>query len=299
MQNSHPPTDRDLLTREAYASDAQLAVRIRTHELYSQPKIDFPLWVVDTLPWRGDEWVLDVGAGPGNYFELVRARIPDGRFVAGDLSLGMARRARQHEQASSITILNFDAQHLPFDDDTFDVVLANHMLYHVPEVERALAEIRRVLRPDGCLIAATNSQDTMPEFDTLARRACTLLGYPQQAFTAAHSAFSLENGAARLAHHFRAVARYDFPSAFHFPEVEPVMAYIDSMQALRAPQLPAEITWQDYLDVMEKQVTRLIRHFGELKVEKLAGALVGTNGGGFAGVYLDLLDRASNNNRPR
>ena len=296
MQNSNPPTDRDILTKEAYASDAQLAVRIRTHELYSEPKVDFPLWVIDTLAWRGDEWVLDVGSGPGNYFELVQARIPDGRFVAGDLSLGMARRARQHEQASSITILNFDAQNLPFDDDMFDVVLANHMLYHVPEIDHALAEINRVLRPDGCLIAATNSEDTMPEFDTLARRACTLLGYPQQVFKGAHSAFSLENGTALLAHHFRAVARYDLPSAFHFPEVEPVMAYIDSMRALRAPQLPTEITWHDYMDVMEKQVTRLIRHFGELKVEKLAGALVGTNGGGFARAYLTMFNSVTNNN---
>jgi hypothetical protein len=147
-----------------------------------------------------------------------------------------------------------------------------------------------VLRPDGCLIAATNSRDSMPEFDTLARRACTLLGYPQQDFKAAHTAFTLENGAPMLAHHFRAVARYDLPSAFHFPEVAPVMAYLNSMQALRAPQLPAEISWQDYMDVMEKQVTRLIRHFGELKVEKLAGALVGTNGGGFAQHYLWVLD---------
>ncbi len=86
--------ERDMLTKEAYATDEHLAVRYRTHELYSQPQIDFPKWVVDTLLWRGDEWVLDVGSGPGLYFDLVRQRAPDGRLIAGDLSFGMARQAR-------------------------------------------------------------------------------------------------------------------------------------------------------------------------------------------------------------
>jgi hypothetical protein len=130
----------------------------------------------------------------------------------------------------------------------------------------------------------------MPEFDTLARRACTLLGYPKMRFKPAHIKFSLENGPVLLAQHFRAVARYDLPSAFHFTEVEPVMAYLNSLQPLRSFELPSAVSWADFMDVMEKQITRLIRHFGELQVHKLAGVLVGTNGGGFATDYLRRLD---------
>jgi SAM-dependent methyltransferase len=167
------------------------------------------------------------------------------------------------------------------------------MLYHVPDLNRALDEIRRVLRPDGCLIAASNSMHTMPEFDTLARRACTLLGYPKQDFKPVSTAFALENGPAMLAHHFRAVARYDIPSVFHFPEVAPVLDYLNSTRSLREPQLPAEIKWDDYMDVMEKQITRLIAHFGELQVHKLTGVLVATNGGGFAREYLRRLNGAA------
>jgi ubiquinone/menaquinone biosynthesis C-methylase UbiE len=289
MVTINPRTDRDYLTKEAYATDELLAIRYRTHELYSQPKVDFPRWVMHALSWRGDEWVLDVGAGPGAYFELVRELIPNGCLIAGDLSFGMARQAR----AAHPHVLNLDAQRLPFADHSFDMVLANHMLYHVPDLRRALDEISRVLRPDGCLIAATNSAETMPEFDTLARRACALLGYPKQKFRPAHSQFSLENGTVLLARHFRAVARYDLPSAFHFPEVEPVMAYLNSLQPLNAFQLPDDVSWEAFMDVMEKQVTRLIRAFGELEVHKLAGALVATNGGGFAAEYLRLLDTAT------
>ncbi len=290
MMNSNPGTDPDILTTQAYPNDQNLAIRYRTHELYSRPKVDFAQWAVDTLRWRGDEIVLDVGSGPGSYVKLVQERTPHGAYIAGDLSLGMARKARELADSIHTHALNLDAQRLPFPDATFDVVLANHMLHHVPDIDRALAEIHRVLRPDGCLVATTNGLNTMPEFETLARRACTLLGHPRQEFPVPHQYFTLENGTLRLARVFRAVARYDLPGAFYFPAVEPVIAYLNSLRAIRAPYLPEGVLWDDFMDVMEKQITRLIRHFGALQVQKLAGALVATDGGGFAADYLRRLD---------
>lgn len=289
MTESTPPTDRDDAAPEAFATDAQLALRQQIHEQYSQPKIDFPQWVADLLTWRGDEWVLDVGTGSGNYFNVVMSRIPQGRLVAGDFSLGMLRRARQHPQAASTTLVQLDARHLPFVSGTFDVVLANHMLYHVPNIDEALVEIRRVLKPAGILVAATNAEDTMPEFDTLSRRACTLLGHPRQEFPPAHRLFALENGTTRLSHFFKAVVRHDLPSALHFREVQPVLDFVNSLRPLHVGYLPEDVTWEDFMDMMEKQVTRLIRHFGELQVHKMSGVLIATNGGGFAADYLRML----------
>jgi SAM-dependent methyltransferase len=288
MNPIDPRTDRDVLTKETYGTDEHLTVRYQTHERYSFPKVDFHQWVLDAIMWRGDEWVLDVGAGPGNYADQICARIPDGRLVLGDLSFGMVRQAAQECGGE---VLNFDAQQLPFPDATFDVVLANHMLYHVPHIDRALAEIRRVLRPEGCVVAATNSSiHHLTEFDTLARRACTLLGYPKQKFKPPHSAFSLESGSAMIARYFRAVARYDHPGSFRFNEIDPVLAYIDSTRTLHVFELPTEIEWDEFMGVMRKQITRLIRAFGELQVQKLAGVLVGTNAGGFATKYLTMFD---------
>ncbi|MEB2288298.1 MAG: class I SAM-dependent methyltransferase [Anaerolineae bacterium] len=282
MRETNPNTDRLILTQSAYATDTHLAVRMRTHELYSQPQIDFPRWVMSTIGWPRDAWVLDVGAGPGAYSGLVHERVPDGLYLAGDLSLGMARRA----SAEGVPALNLDVQRLPFADATFDVVLANHMLYHVPDLMRALGELKRVLKPAGLLVAATNSAATMPELETLARRACTLLGYPRQEFIPTHEKFTLENGPIQVARFFCAVARYDLPSALHFPDVEPVMDYLNSMQAIQEPQLPPGVTWDEFMSVMEKQIARLIRYYGELQVQKLTGVIIATNGGGFASEYL-------------
>lgn len=291
MSSGDPRTDREVLTNQAYATDEHLAVRYRIHERYSRPTIDFQRWVLDAIEWSGDEWVFDLGCGPGTYFAGVAQRAPRGRHVAGDLSFGMAQQARASEHAGTFTVLNLDATRLPFPDATFHIVLANHMLYHIAALPGALAEIRRVLRPDGLLVAGTNSEDNMPELDTLARRAFALLGYPRPVPKATYG-FSLEHGPAQLGHYFRAVARYDLPGAFHFPEVDPVLDYINSMRTVRESQLPAGVTWAEFIGMMEKQISRLIRHFGELRVRKLAGVIVATNGGGFARDYLARLDAA-------
>ena len=291
MDNS-PSTDRDILTQKAYATDEWLLVRQRTHELYSVPKINYAEWVLDRIAWNGDEVVLDVGAGPGTYFDLLRDRIPNGALVAGDLSMGMARKAIEHPLTGPM--LNFDAQALPFASGSFDVVLANHMLFHVPDLELTLSEIHRVLKPSGSLVAATNSQFNMPEFDQLIRRSYGLLGVSGQDVEPMQSAaqnFYLEDGAMKLSHHFFAVARYDLPGAFIFPSLQPVVDYLNSTRALREPQLPRRVSWDDFMSVMADQIQRLINHFGELFVNKLSGVLVGTNQGGFAEEYINMLKK--------
>ena len=286
-------TDRELLTQKAYASDVALAVRQRTHHLYSVPKIDFMAWVLDRVDWRGNERVLDVGTGPGSYFEPLVARIPDGQLIAGDLSLGMARRASQHELAHQIKIFNGDVQALPFADGTFDVALANHMLYHVPDVERAIAELRRVLKPDGILIAATNSEYNMVEFDQLIARACLVLRINrteiEKMILSMHellSGFRLENGPTLLAQHFFAVERCDLPAALVFQSPQPIVDYVESMRALREPYLPPAVTWEAMMKALGDWLQQRMGPSNYLKVDKLSGVLVATDSGGFAREYV-------------
>ncbi len=291
MTAEHPETHREHV-RRAYATEDKLEVRRRTHALYSVPQLDFVQWVLDCIPWRGDERVLDLGAGSGSYFAPVLARIPAGQLIAGDLSPGMIRSQLGSAVARGVHLVNLDAQALPFPAASFDVVLANHMLYHVPDVDVALSEIRRVLRPAGLLLAATNSAQNMPELGTLSRRALLLLTNftgDVEALTIDASNFCLENGLQILSRHFFAAARYDLPSTLVFPEAEPVLAYLESMRDLQEPLLPPGITWDEFMGVMREQVTRLIAHTGKMIVRKLSGALVATQEGGFIREYVTLL----------
>lgn len=292
-QHSHG-TDRDLLMKRAYATENDLATRQRIHREYSVPQIDFARWVTARVEWRGDESILDVGSGSGMYRGALMSRAPKGRYVAGDLSLGMVRAVpKGHTTDLGI---NLDAQVLPFPDGSFDVVMANHMLYHVPDIDAALSEFRRVLKQGGKLIAATNSELNQHEFDQIMRRVLTLIGAQpneiEKSLMPVSAPFQLENGTRHLSRHFPAVVRYDLPGAFIFPNKQPVIDYFNSMRTLLEPTLPAKVTWNDFINRFGDQVGRLITHFGgELVVNKLSGVLIATEAGGFIQQYHDIQTR--------
>jgi SAM-dependent methyltransferase len=132
-----PATDTDILRQQAYATDDMLKLRYHIHETYSVPKVDFREWVLSRLHWSGTERVLDIGCGPGVYLTALAEYVPDVTYFGLDFSEGMLAK---HPQRRSTT--QADSQDLPYATDSFDVVMANHMLYHLPDIDRALTVTR-------------------------------------------------------------------------------------------------------------------------------------------------------------
>jgi ubiquinone/menaquinone biosynthesis C-methylase UbiE len=93
--------------------------------------------------------VLDVGCGQG--IDLVEYASAGARVTGIDLTPRHVELARSHVKALglSATVLQGDAEHLPFEDASFDRVSSNGVLHHTPDMPAALREIRRVLRPGG------------------------------------------------------------------------------------------------------------------------------------------------------
>jgi ubiquinone/menaquinone biosynthesis C-methylase UbiE len=279
-----PQAYRKLLLEKAYADEHAMMVRKKMHDQYSNPHVDMPAWVLDRYHWKGSESVLDIGSGPGTYLDALLPHIGSGRYAAGDLSHGMLKSIKARGDVTSIAVM--DAETLPFANNSFDVVLANHMLYHVGDVERAIKEFRRVMRdPKSMLIIATSSEYTMPEFNTLMQRAIRLLRQGAADDMIEQSSlqnFSLESGTSILARYFPSVVRYDIPGAIIFPDTEPVIEYFESSRPFYELRLPEGIFWEEFITIMANQVGRLIEHFGELVVSKVSGAILATEDGGFA-----------------
>jgi SAM-dependent methyltransferase len=280
---TEPNKDREKASK-AYLSAEAAEVRRRTDEHYSRPAINFPVWMLSKRKhWHGTETVLDMHPTSDVFESLLQEHAPEGHYVAGDVSSAILEDSHQ------------DGFRLDYDDNSFDVVIADHVLYHVNHVATALEEIRRVMRPDGVLMASTHSQYTMGEFDTLTRRALTLLGRPPRSNDIYYGRFvepfSLENGAVQLARCFRAVARFEVPSTLVFDEARPVIDFLNSNRVALELTLPDDIKWDDYIAIMNEQIRRLISHFGELVVNRLAGVLLATEEGDFASTYFDILDQ--------
>lgn len=268
MSNPNFATDRKHLTEKSYKSDAQLKTRIRIHELYTEPKIDFVPWILDHMPWQGDELVLDVGCGAGVYAEEAQAR--GRRYVACDLSYGMVASVSQAADK-----VNLDVQALPFADHTAAVVLANHMLYHVPDKAQALREIRRVLKPDGYLLSATNSATNMRELRELMQQVTAQLGIEMDdPFVGVASLFDLETGAEILRPHFSRVARYDLAAALVFRGAQPIIDYLGSSRDWFEARNEGQATWAEAEQVLRQLLAEHFAAHELFRVSKLAGVFV-------------------------
>ncbi len=286
-----------LIVKRQYATDEKLRLRHDTHNRYTLPKKDFIEWAVQMLNLEGHESILDVGSGPGLYYPHIKDMYPNARYMGVDFMPTMLESHTQYG-GESYRLACADVERLPFADEQFDVVMANHMLYHVENVEEAIAEMKRVLKPGGILMAATNSQNTMQEMQILMRRAIVLLTRQGAAMVRPPSLpsdhFSLENGTRFLSRHFNAVVRYDLPGHLAFKEVDPPIAYLESSRELREMMLPSDVQWDDVMMIMRQQIGQLIKHMGELMISKLPGLLIATDRGGFIKTYMEQLESEEN-----
>ncbi|HJW96319.1 MAG TPA: class I SAM-dependent methyltransferase [Thermoanaerobaculia bacterium] len=221
-----------------YDTTKNLDARIALHQRFSTNAYGFQRWVFDRLQLAGGQRVLEAGCGTRSLWIENEERMPKLRLMLTDASIAM----RPH--------LVCALPELPFASGAFDVAIANHMLYHVDDRERALREIKRVLRRGGLFFAATNGRDHMREVKELV---------PESA--AVSAGFTLENGGEQVERVFPNVQREDYVDALHVTEAEPLIAYI------------ASITKRDYRAYIESRIAR----DGAVHITKSTGAFFARN----------------------
>jgi SAM-dependent methyltransferase len=181
--------------------------------------------------------ILECGCGPGLLWRSNVNRLPANCHITlTDLSDGMIAEARDAlaDAPSEFQFETADIQELPYADYSFDIVVANHMLYHVPNLSQGLSEVRRVLKPNGRFFAATNGNNHMKELkqigDEMTNANATFiekLGYDNSKFIW-QLACRLENGAELLAPFFDNVDLAIFADNLEVTEAEPLANYIKS-----------------------------------------------------------------------
>lgn len=162
-------SDPAYLQTTQYKTAANLRARIELHRRFRANAYGWHKWVFDQLNLQPGMHVLEVGGGPGELWRENAARLPANLAVClSDFSPGMVAEARSALSADArFTFVNADVQAIPFPTAAFNIVIANHMLYHVPDVARGVRELARVLKPGGRVCAATNGLNHMRELHEL------------------------------------------------------------------------------------------------------------------------------------
>jgi ubiquinone/menaquinone biosynthesis C-methylase UbiE len=249
---------------EQYRDGSNLNARGRLHERFSTGTRNWFDWYFDQLDLPAGARILEMGCGTGWLWSKNRSRIPpDWQLTLADFSLGMLETTLATRLPAGF--VQCDAQAVPFANSHFDAVIANHMLYHVPDVSRALSEFHRVLRRDGALYAATNGAAHMRELDELLVDVCKL--DPMNPTLS----FSLENAGEQLSKYFTDIRRLDFESNLVVTEVEPLLDYVFSMSAAK----PLQGTRME--QELGRVIAERIRSQGAFRITKAAGLFEARN----------------------
>lgn len=220
-------TDQQYLKNDQYRDASNLDVRVELHRRFSTNSYGWFPWIFDTLvtlpnPAR----VLELGSGPGHLWKECIDRIPDGWSITlSDMSDGMVDAARHNMTAAgcAFTYEQIDAQSIPYPNETFGIVIANFMLYHVPDRPRALQEIHRVLKPGGYFVAATAGQGHLDELNRWLKKVNSITD-----FVPFNSPFTLDNGLEQIMPIFQNIEINRYDDNLRVTEIEPLMAYIFS-----------------------------------------------------------------------
>ena len=251
---------RAVVAHQYGTTTARLDARVSLHTRFSVAPVPWSRWVYDRFALQEGELVLDVGAGTGIVWSQNLERLPDGlQLLLTDLSAAMCVSLAALP-VSTLGVLRADATALPLPDSTVDVVIADHMLYHVPTPEPALGEIARVLKRGGRVYAATNGRAHMRELERLTGN----IGV-DYASTRLHHPFLLKTAAERISRFFSRVELMPFDDRLEVTEPDALVRYLHSVTPLTKEQ-------QERLG---EAVSAAIERDGSFCITKVVGLLCG------------------------
>lgn len=219
-------TNTEFLKKQ-YKNKDNLGTRISIHDKYSTNKQGFGNWIVSNYAIENGAKILELGCGTGsmwkNHTDLITKCE---EVVLTDFSEGMLEGAKSNlENNDKITFQVVDIQDIPYEDNTFDIVIANMMLYHVPDIHKGLSEVKRVLKPNGKFYCATFGEngimpyvaDLLKEFNV----SCEM-----------NKVFTLQNGKDILEKYFENIQKLEYKDSLRVTVIDDLVDYVYSLSSM-------------------------------------------------------------------
>ncbi|GEP18771.1 class I SAM-dependent methyltransferase [Pediococcus argentinicus] len=261
-------TNQERLSKQ-YENDNRLAIRTRLHQLYNvnqQPLWD---WFFENVKFPKHPRILEIGCGNGslwlNHLQLLPT---DSRLTLTDFSSGMVQIVQdefKHDDRIETQVVN--AEDIPFVDNSFDIVIANHTLHHVENIDTSIKEIRRVLTPNGIFYATANGTNGLENY---LHQAIQKIDPNNMAFSDILP-FNLQNGEHYLKKQFKHVQITDFPNSLSVTKTADLIAWIDSTRDMQS-----EIS-DDLLQKLTIYFNSILHKHGTIDIPKQIGLFNASN----------------------
>ena len=209
-----------------YRNSTNISARIRLHRLFSSNKQGWFPWIYEQCQITEGMKILELGCGNGRLWIETKAKLPaDCEIILSDISEGMIRDVRREQslQDDRFSFAAFDCHAIPYEDASFDLVIANHVLFYCKDVDRVCSEVGRVLKPGGRFVCGTYGVAHMQEVSRLVIQfddRITLSGENL------YEHFGKENGAQALAPYFAEVDWQQYEDALIVTQAEPLIEYV-------------------------------------------------------------------------
>ena len=209
-----------------------LQKRILFHHQHTHFEENFQQWLFSHYHFNQNAKVLEIGCGDGTLWQCNKNKIPkDIEITLSDISQKMLDECYSKlNDVSQIKSYEYaDCFHLPYDDESFDIVIANHVFMYFENVQQALKEIYRVLKKDGILYCSTIAKDMMKERDELLKDFDSKISFNQDIL---YQQFGYENGKLKLSQYFKDIELFERKEVYEIIDVNLFYQFILSTKGI-------------------------------------------------------------------
>lgn len=252
---------------EQYKNAKNLNDRISLHEKYSTNKQGWFNWLFNQIDFSKVNRLLELGCGNGKLWQENRIDLRNREIFLSDISEGMVEEVR-NKLGSDFNCIVADAEKIPFKDEYFDSIIANHVLFYLNDLNLGLKEISRVLKPNGILYCSTYGKNHMKEITEIVQNFDSRINLSNHSL---YDIFGLENGESILKEYFFNIQRMDYKDSLEITESKPLIDYIMSCHGNQNEILGPR------LNEFKEYIEELLENNGKIVVTKQAGLFVCKN----------------------